>query len=173
MRSWRLGQSISYLPGYTSSEPHDHIDIEPLYSEPVLVAVGVRSPWASRRRVRLADLANEPWALPAPGALVTEAVTKSFRAINVPPPKPVVVCSADKRISLLAGGRFVTAVPGAMVLISGKRLSIKALPIDLLTPMRPTGVFTLKGRSLSPVAQLFIEIARTIAKPMISGQAWS
>ena len=160
------------LAGMYESELHEHVDIEPLYSEPVLVTVGVRSPWANRRRIGLAALADEPWVLPAPGAFVTEAVAKGFKAIDLPLPKPVAVCSADKRISLLASGKFVTAVPGAMVRISGQRLSIKALPIDLQAPLRATAVFTLKGRSLSPVARLFIETARAIAKPMATDHAW-
>ncbi len=160
------------LAGMYESEVHDHVQVEQLYSEPVLVTVGVSSPWAKRRRVRLADLAEEPWALPAPGAFVTEVVARAFREINLPAPSPVAVCSSDKRISLLASGRLVTAVPGAMVRVSGRRLSIKALPIDLKTELRSTGIFTLKGRSLSPVAQLFIDTARAIAKPLGSGQAW-
>jgi DNA-binding transcriptional LysR family regulator len=42
--------------------------------------------------------------------------------------------------------------------------SIKILPIDLPTTRRPIGIITLKKRSVSPVAQLFIACAREVAK---------
>jgi DNA-binding transcriptional LysR family regulator len=44
-----------------------------------------------------------------------------------------------------------------------KNAAIRILPIDLPTTRRPIGVITLKKRSLSPVAQLFIACARELA----------
>jgi hypothetical protein len=41
------------------------------------------------------------------------------------------------------------------------------LPIDLPTTRRPIGIITLKKRSVSPVAQLFIACAREVAKRSI------
>jgi hypothetical protein len=48
--------------------------------------------------------------------------------------------------------------------LSGKPVSEKALPIDL--PMRTlrVAIVTLKGRTISPAAQLFIECARNVVK---------
>jgi len=40
------------------------------------------------------------------------------------------------------------------------------LPIELPTARVPIAIVTLKNRSLSPVAKLFIEHAREIAKPL-------
>ena len=40
---------------------------------------------------------------------------------------------------------------------------VKILPIDLPTTRRPIGIITLKNRSLSPVARLFIACARELA----------
>ena len=48
----------------------------------------------------------------------------------------------------------------------GKRLGLKALPIELPIPPRPVGVVTLKTRTLSPLAQLFIDCARNLSKPL-------
>ena len=39
----------------------DHLDIEILLHDPHFVVVGARSPWATRRKLALADLADEPW----------------------------------------------------------------------------------------------------------------
>jgi hypothetical protein len=68
-------------------------------------------------------------------------------------------------IALAATDRFLTVRFASNVRLSGKRLSMKALPVDL--PIRPVhiGIVTLKDRTISPTARLFIECARKIAKP--------
>ena len=43
---------------------------------------------------------------------------------------------------------------------------IVALPVDLPTMRGTTRAMTLRNRALSPVAQLFIECAREVAKPL-------
>jgi DNA-binding transcriptional LysR family regulator len=45
-------------------------------------------------------------------------------------------------------------------------IELKALPVELPLPRVPVGIVTLKNRTLSPVARLFIEHAREIAKPL-------
>ena len=69
------------------------------------------------------------------------------------------------RISLLATGRFITIVPSSILSFS-KRPDIKVLPIELQHARVPIGIVTLKHRTLGPVAQLFIENAREVAKPL-------
>ena len=46
------------------------------------------------------------------------------------------------------------------------RSEIKVLPVDLPMARVPNGIVTVKNRILSPVAQLFIEHAREVAKPL-------
>jgi DNA-binding transcriptional LysR family regulator len=43
------------------------------------------------------------------------------------------------------------------------------LPVELPTTQRQIGIITLKNRTLSPLAQVFIECAREIAKPLAKG----
>jgi DNA-binding transcriptional LysR family regulator len=45
---------------------------------------------------------------------------------------------------------------------------IRKLPVDLPTTLRQIGIITLKNRTLSPLAQLFIDCAREIAKPLVN-----
>ena len=49
--------------------------------------------------------------------------------------------------------------------ICAKRLSLKILPIKLQHQASSAAIITLKGRTLSPVAELFIKYAREAAKP--------
>jgi DNA-binding transcriptional LysR family regulator len=53
---------------------------------------------------------------------------------------------------------------------NAKRLGLKALPIDLPLPPRPFGIVTLKKRTPSPLVSLFVECARTLAKPFVNAR---
>jgi DNA-binding transcriptional LysR family regulator len=112
------------------------------------------------------DLVDEPWLLPATGSFISSIIVDAFRARGLSAPEPVVVASSHMRTALLANGRFVTAVASAMLQIGVLRGAIKALPVALPDQYRNVAIVTLKGRSLSPVAQLFIECAREVAKPL-------
>jgi DNA-binding transcriptional LysR family regulator len=148
----------------------DHMVAENLYADSAVVAVGLQSPWARRRRVDLVELVDEPWLLPAPGSFISSIIVDAFRSCGLSAPQPVVVASSQMRTALLANGRFVTAIANAMLQIGALRASIRALPVNLPGPYRNVAIVTLKGRSLSPVAQLFIECAREVAKPLVLGQ---
>ena len=63
-------------------------------------------------------------------------------------------------------GRFLAMLPGAYLKFNGKRFGLKVLPIKLFVPPQPIGIVTLKNRTLSPLAQLFIKCARSVAKPL-------
>ena len=47
------------------------------------------------------------------------------------------------------------------------------LPIELSLAREPIGIVTLKNRTLSPVAKLFIEHAREVAKPLANASIGS
>ena len=75
------------------------------------------------------------------------------------------------RISLLATGRFLTIFPGSVLRFLVRNIEIKALPIELPMARVPTGIVTLKDRTLSPVARMFIKHAREVAKPLAKNKA--
>ncbi len=70
------------------------------------------------------------------------------------------------RASLLTTGRFVTIFPASVLGLLKMRSEIKVLPVDLPMARVPNVIVTVKNRILSPVAQLFIEQAREVAKPL-------
>jgi DNA-binding transcriptional LysR family regulator len=57
-------------------------------------------------------------------------------------------------------------VPNSALTFPVENPALKRLPIDLPTAHGPVAIITLKNRTLSPVAQLFIEHAREVAKPL-------
>jgi DNA-binding transcriptional LysR family regulator len=144
----------------------DRLRFEFLFDDLSVVATGSRNRWVRRRRIALAELANEPWVLPPPESAIGAIALEAFRASKLDYPRTTVVTdSPHARMSLLATGRFFTIFPASALRFPISQ-EIKVLPIKLPTARVPHGIVTLKNRTLSPVAQLFIEHAREVAKPL-------
>jgi hypothetical protein len=45
----------------------------------------------------------------------------------------------------------------------GKHMRIKVLPVSVLSPPSPVGIITVKDRTLTPLAERFIEYTRKVA----------
>ena len=92
---------------------------------------------------------------------------EAFRASGLDYPRATLVAtSPELRISLLATGRFLTIAASAFEFRT-RRLELRVLPVELPMAHVPVGIVTLKNRMLSPVAKLFIECAREVAKPLV------
>lgn len=143
----------------------DEVDIEVLFDDPQFVVAGARSRWAQRSDITLAELASEPWILPY-SLEVEDVIGRAFESIGLKPPTAAVSAfSILLRIQLLATGRFLSVLASSVLQNNAERWQIKALPIELPKPP-PAAVITLKNRTLSPVAQLFIEQLRAVTKSM-------
>jgi DNA-binding transcriptional LysR family regulator len=156
---------LSIVRTYRARVP-DELDFEALYDDPFVVTVGAQSPWARRRKVEIAELADEWWAMPPldsdPGSFFAEI----FRAKGLDYPRVKVVSfPIGVRISLLATGRFVTILPLSVLRFPAKPPALRELPIDLPS-VGPVGIARLKNRPVSPAAQLFLDAAREVAKPL-------
>jgi len=146
----------------------DDVEAEILYEERPFVVAGVNSPWARRRTINLAELVNEHWTLPPTDSVARSLLEDAFRASGLPPPRiSVVTFSITIHNTLLASGRYLAVLPGSMLQFSEKRMSLKALPIELPVRPGPVGIVTLKNRTLSPVAQLFVEHTREVASQLV------
>jgi len=178
------------LPGYTESLYHDlnerdvelvitrtfepvsgeHLNTEVLYDDALVVVAGVKNKWLRRRGVKLADLVNEPWVLPPldtpNGALHAEA----FRAASLDvPASAVFTFSLPLREALLGAGRFLATAPGFLMRSPLKHPWLKSLPVELPAARSPIAIVTLKKKTLSPVAELFIRHVREAAKKLANG----
>ena len=115
----------------------------------------------------LAELVSESWVLPPPESVIGSVVMEAFRASGLDYSRTTVVTeSPEVRTSLLATGRFVTIFPASALRFPTRRSEIKVLPVELPSARLPNGIVTLKNRTLSPVAQLVIDCAREVAKPI-------
>jgi len=145
----------------------ERLDFEFLFDDSYVVAAGAHNQWVRRRRIELAELVNDSWVLPPPSSVIGSVVMEAFRASGLDYPRTTVVTdSPHMRISLLATGRFVTIFPASALRFPARQSEIKVLPVELPIARLPNGIVTLKNRALSPVARLFIDCARTVAKPL-------
>jgi DNA-binding transcriptional LysR family regulator len=146
--------------------PEKDLDAITLADEPLAIVAGVENPWVRRRRVKLADLVNELWTWPSVGSLFEMLVLEAFRAEGLEPPRAAVYTNPfHARIRLAATGRFLTVVPASSLRFAALQQSIRKVPVDLPITRRPIEIVMLKNRTLSPLAQRFIDCAREVAKP--------
>jgi DNA-binding transcriptional LysR family regulator len=143
----------------------DDLIAETLFDEPFQAVASVRSRWARRRHIALADLVDEPWVLPpydsVPGSLILEI----FRASKLQPPSPrIVSLSGQLTVTLIASGRFVGLLPSSVAHFNAGRMGLKVLPVKLPAQRFAVGIITVKNRTLSPLAELFVDCAREVAK---------
>ncbi len=145
----------------------EHLNAEVLFEDPFFIVVGKNSKWARRRKIDLADLADQPWVLTPTDVLATVLVTKAFEARGLElPTSTVATFSIHLRNNLVGNGHYVTALPRSVLQLSEKHYALKALPTKLSGVSSLVAVVTLRNRTLSPAAHLFIQSAREFAKSM-------
>ena len=104
---------------------------EKLYDDPFGVVAGVNNPWARRRKIELADLMNEPWALPRPTTVMGSFFADAFRASGLNLPRTAVFASqAELRINLLKTGRFLSIFSTSLMRFRDRRHELKVLPME-------------------------------------------
>jgi DNA-binding transcriptional LysR family regulator len=145
----------------------DELKFEKLYDERYVVLAGAKSPWARRRKIELAELTDEPWTLSSPTTAIGAIARQAFQASGLNYPRVAVLTFPHEvRLRLLKTGRFLTICPTSILRFLTEGKEFKVLPITLPIAPMPIGVITLKKRTLNPAAQVFIEHAREVAKPL-------
>ena len=81
----------------------DDLAIEPLFDDPHLVVAGAKSPWAGRRNLTLADLADAPWIVP-PAPIVHAILAEAFEAQGLKMPLRHAAAGIDAALQRAAMG---------------------------------------------------------------------
>jgi DNA-binding transcriptional LysR family regulator len=145
----------------------DELTAEILFHDVLSVMTSADNPLTRRRKLTLADLADQPWTLYPPESFFGTLVAAAFRANGHEPPRLTVTSlSFNVQRELLATGRFLTVLPSFILKMPHRGLRLKALPVSLTNSRMPVGIITLKDRSLTPPVQLFIERLREYARPL-------
>jgi DNA-binding transcriptional LysR family regulator len=152
----RLGHSIE-----------EDIQTEILFHDRIVVVAGLQNRWSRRRKVELSELADEPWVMPPLNSPVGALVADVFRACGLRfPPKGSARGSVHLVCALIATGPSIGIFPESLLRCSSNLPPLKVLRMELPIPPLPTGIMTLKNRTISPVTRLFIDTARELAKPL-------
>jgi DNA-binding transcriptional LysR family regulator len=138
----------------------DELNVEVLLDDPLVLVSTMQNQWARRRNVKLADLVDQHWILPPSNTWEYGWVAEAFNSRGVSMPKArLVSISIPLRVRLLANGPYITTLVLSVARLNG----LKVLSVDLPPWPFPIVVATLKNRTLSPVAERFIECAREVA----------
>ena len=142
-----------------------------LFEDELVVVAGANSRWFNRRKIDLADLVEERWILTEPGIWNHLLVAEAFATHGLEVPTiSMRTLSVHPRTNLIATGDFIATLPRSVLRLYAERFSLKALPIDFPARPWPVSVITLKNRSLSPIAQRFLDCAEDVAKGWIPGR---
>jgi DNA-binding transcriptional LysR family regulator len=147
---------------------HDLIT-EVLFDEPMFVVVGAQNPLLRRRKINFAELIDELWVLPRPETVLGSYIGELFQAGGRPSAPAGIFCNSIKmQWDMVASGRFIGLFPRSVLHFASQRTFIKVLPVamppELGSRLAPVGIVTLKNRTISPVAQLFIQYTRELGK---------
>jgi DNA-binding transcriptional LysR family regulator len=160
-------RSLDLVIGRLPHRVPDDLETETLYQDVFFVATGIQNDWARHRRIAVGDLIDEPWCLPSLDSYPWTLIADGFRTAGLPLPRRIVTArSLLLQISLAGTGPFLTMLPRTVIYFYRNASSLKVWPADVPVHSYPVGITTLKGRTLSPVAQVFIQCAREVARPL-------
>ena len=159
------------LSRYPSPFQEQGQEAEHLFDDPLVVVAGRTHPMARRRKIGLAQLLDERWILLPIDATVAGVMHRVFTDSGLPLPRAAIyTMSIHVRHAMLASGQCITMLPASSLRVSPIRNFMTVLPIELSGTRGPVGIVKLKGRTLSPVAELFAEAARKVAHEVMGPQ---
>jgi DNA-binding transcriptional LysR family regulator len=164
LRERKVELLIGRLP-----EPFVEKDLvsEPLIHEPFVAVAGVDSPWTGRRRIELSDMIGESWVLPPADSAPGTIIAGIFKAEGLQPPRAsVATLSVQLTTTMIATGKFVGILPNSVARFSARRVGLKILPVKIPATRYSIAIITVKNRTPGPLAKLFMEQARAVAKSL-------
>jgi DNA-binding transcriptional LysR family regulator len=160
-------RKVDLVVGRISPSKEEDVHTEVLFHDGIVVVAGLQSRWSRRRKVDLSELTGEPWIFPQPESPFNAAISDLFRARGLPfPPSGLARGSVNLLCALIASGPFLGLFPRSLLHFGANLPPLKVLPLELPIKPLPVGIITLKNRTISPVAQLFIDCARELSKPL-------
>jgi DNA-binding transcriptional LysR family regulator len=143
----------------------DDLKAEILFDEPYQSVVGAESKWARQRRLDLGDILNEPWVLPPYDSVPGMQIHDIFTSAGFQPPQPAVATlSVQLTVSLIASGRYVGILPMSVAQFNVGPHRLKLSSVKLTPVHSAVGIITLRNRTVTPPAELFMKCARDFVK---------
>jgi len=150
-------------------EPDPETDIEVLFDDRQVIVARKNSKWTRQRGLVLRNLMAERWFLPPIDSVIGLYIAECFRAAGLEPPRARVASfSIPLCLRMVEKENFLAMLPVSM-LMHGEHSRLRLLRLKAPDVPRPTGIVTLKNRTLGPLAQLFITSARELADALSNG----
>jgi DNA-binding transcriptional LysR family regulator len=140
--------------------------VEILFDDRQVVMASATSKWARRRHCSLDDLMRERWFAPPLESPIGTYIANCFRADGLEPPRSQIRSfSVPLCLRLVEQDGYLAMLPISM-LAEGAHWHLRKLRVDIPHVPRPTGIVTIRNRTLGPLAEEFIAAARAFAKSL-------
>jgi DNA-binding transcriptional LysR family regulator len=159
LRDGQLDLIVSGLPALADED----FTREVLREDEYVVCASASHRLARLKRVTVADVSLENWALP-PDVPPTHWLRRAFEDRGLPPPRITLVTgSMTLRLHAIAASDLLGFVPKTTIRKDHPDLRLVDLRVKELAWRRPLGVRYRKDAYLSPAAKRFIEILKETA----------
>ena len=146
----------------------DDLVVEVLFESLLGVLAGRNHPLLRRKRLELAELVDERWALSPPDSFLGRVVVDVFRRRGLPLPAAVVTTvSIYMRLTLLASGKFISVLPLTMLRHPSSSAWLRAVDTDLADTAAPIALITMKKRRASGPQRLFQQASLEVCKAFV------
>ena len=142
LRAGELEVALTFVYADRSGETPEGIECEHLVDDPLLLVLPPGHPLAERRRLRLADLAGEPWIQPTGGC--ADGVARACRAVGF---EPNVAFETDEYLTiqnLVAAGVGIALIPD-LALVAAARGNVVVRPLGADAPVRRVRIAVAAG----------------------------
>ena len=145
----------------------DDVSVETLFHDHVVVAADARNKLARRRKIDLAELADEPWIVTTADSWAYMRLAEAFEQRGLKMPKAsVLTLSVPLRNHLVADSNNISVFANSVLRLHAARYGLRALSVDLPQQPWPVVVITPRNRTLNPLVERFVECARLVVKEM-------
>ncbi|MBI3711956.1 MAG: LysR family transcriptional regulator [Burkholderiales bacterium] len=162
LRAGQLDMMIGRL--ISGNDTFSELKFETLQDEPHKLIVRADHPLSRRHDLRLDELAQAAWILPASGSILRDRLSALFLSQGVDLPANAIETSAIPVItSLLLSSDVIIALPPETVQHYLDAGALVELDVDLGLRMDAYGIITRKQHRLSPGAQAMLDVLRSLA----------
>jgi len=136
-----------------------------LFDDEFVVISSFNHRLAGRKRVTIADLAQEKWVFTSANGPSTRRVYRGYKECGMPPPRiAMITASLTLRDDLVASTDLLGYSSTRVAREASPRVRFAEFRVKGLERIRGVSVVYRKDAYLSPAAQRFIQILKTVAK---------
>lgn len=130
---------------------------EPLYIDEMVLAVGTDHPFASRKRIRLAELHRQELVLQTKDSDTRQILDSNFKSVGA---EPVIVAEMNAAAPMISLVQELNI--GAIVSkhVASKFDKVKFVALESPTPLRTAGILLKTDRQKTLACQSFISVIR-------------